>query len=289
MIDRVHANHLARFCHKAMALAETSEHVRLCIRLFASKKQTIVEIQRRSGCCFLFHQSAKAILCAAKGLKVQRLPTFTIPDSVKAQAAFEDYDDDDVKEGVEIATSLLKKDRYDSHLLGMESLVHLTKQTSTSTKAAHALFQGHVLDTILSLVQSWRLHKEDNATTAIPEMDKDYFVMMHRNALTVLANCLTSLENAGELEQVLTKQDELVADELLSVLIQELKNAEERPHDACQACKCLHSLLRISKKTKMRAVELGASKAVISAYNEGVCGHLMLEQEASSLQIEIDR
>jgi len=272
---------------QAMVLAETPQHVKLCIRLFLDDEQVVVEIQRRSGCCFLFHQSAKSILRSAKGLKQQRLPTFKIPECV-LQAEAEKSEEDPTLEAVEIASGLLKKDRYDCHLLGMESLVQLTK-ASTSTKAALAIFHGHVLDTILSLIQSWRMSQDQDVVHLIDEMEKDYFAMMHRNALTVLANCLNALEQAGKLSQVIGSQERLVADELLSVLIEELGSAEQRPHDACQACKCLKTLLRSSKDTKMRALELGAPKAATSALNEGVCTHLRLEQEARTLQVEIDR
>jgi hypothetical protein len=272
--------------HQALALAETPEHVRLCIRLFLDEEQIVVEVQRRSGCCFLFHQAAKSILCAAKGKKPQRLPTFKIPECVKADAdlSFEDS----TEEAVQIASGLLKKDRYDAHLLGIESLVQVTKK-ATSTTAARALFRGEVLDTILSLIQSWQMHQKDKDDYVIPEMEKDYCVKMHRNALTVLANCLNALEQAGELEELLGTQDRLVADELLSVLIDDLESAEQRPHDAWQACRCLKTLLRSFKDTKMRAVGLGAPKAATIALNEGACTHLRLEEECRKLQVEIGR
>lgn len=221
-------------------------------------------------------------------MKPQRLPTFTIPECVlKAEA--EVTQQDPTEEAIAIASGLLKKDRYDAHLLGMESLVQLTKATSTSTKAALALFHGNVLDTILSLIQSWRMSQEQEDQQVIDEMEEDYLAMMHRNALTVLANCLNALEQTGELTQVIGCQERLVADELLSVLIDELGSAEQRPHDACQACKCLKTLLRSSKDTKIRALELGAPKAATSALNEGVCTHLHLEDEARTLQVEIYR
>ena len=218
-------------------------------------------------------------------MEPQRLPSFKIPECVKAEAADLSLEDC-TEEAVQIASGLLKKDQYDAHILGMESLVQLTKASST-TKVARALFQGHVLDTILSLIQSWRMHQEDKDDNVIPEMEKDYFAMMHRNALTVLANCLSALEQASELHQVLSTQDRLIADELLSVLINELGSAEQRPHDAWQACRCLKTLLRSSKETKMRAVDLGAPIAVTSAYNEGALTHLHLEEECEKLQVEI--
>lgn len=271
-----------------MVLAETPQHVKMCIRLFLDDEQIVVEVQRRSGCCFLFHQSAKAILRSAKGMKQQRLPSFTIPDCVKAQA--EEQEQDPTEEAVEIACGLLKKDRYDAHLLGLESLVQLTKATSSCQKAALKVFESNVLDTILSLIQSWRMSQDvDDQQVAMDEMEKDYFAMMHRNALTVLANCLVALEQTGKLSQVIDSQERLVADQLLSVLIEELENAQERPHDACQACKCLKTLLRSCDDTKKRAMELGAPRAAASAFNEGVCTHLHLEQEAKTLSMEMDR
>lgn len=272
-----------------MVLAETPQHVKLCIRLFLDEDQIVVEVQRRSGCCFLFHQCAKAILRAAKGMQQQRLPTLSIPDCVlKAEAEEEEESQDPTEEAVTLAADLLKKDRYDAHLLGMESLVQLTKATSTSTKAALALVDANVLDTILSLIQSWRMSQDDSQVVA-DEMEQDYFCMMHRNALTVLANVLNALEQTGQLNQVLAAEQRLIADQLLAILIDEVQNADERPHDACQACKCLKTLLATSDETKMRALELGASKAATSAINQGVCTHLLLEQEARTLQVEMER
>jgi hypothetical protein len=274
-----------------MIVAETPEHVRFCIRLFlGSSDQTIVEVQRRSGCCFLFHQSSKAILRAAQGLKPAPPMKLQVPDCVKQLEQGDAKIDAIMEDDLEIASSLLKKDRYDAHLLGMESLVQLTNMTTSncSVSAARAiLMTPSVLDIILSLIQSWQMYQgaDESAASLDNEMDQDYLAMMHRNALTVLANCLTALDTAtDDLNSVVTESERILTDSLLTTLIQELASAEQRPHDACLAAKCLKTLCKTSAATKSRIEDLGAKEALRMAMNEGVCSHCMLEHESKQLE-----
>ncbi|KAI2495131.1 hypothetical protein MHU86_19405 [Fragilaria crotonensis] len=49
------------------AVAETACHTQFYIKLFEDDHQLIVEVQRRTGCSYTFHQCSKAVLRAAKG------------------------------------------------------------------------------------------------------------------------------------------------------------------------------------------------------------------------------
>jgi len=234
---------------EALVEAETKEHVQFAVRLWSDKDQVLVEIQRTAGCCFLFHQSAKAVLRAAKGLRKQQPQiSFTIPDCVPQET--EEESKQCTQEGLEIALDLLKKDRLDAHMLAIESLVYLTKATKNRSFAAHCILCGEFRSTILCLVESFRMHK--STSVALSQMEEEHLTIMHRNALTVLANCLVALEHSGELLHVLGQQEEFRSNTLLATLVDEVGSAEQRPHDACQAARCLQSLFRASDDTKQQ-------------------------------------
>lgn len=123
--------------------------------------------------------------------------------------------------------------------------------------------------------------------TTLSEMEEEHFSIMHRHALTVLGNCLVALEESGELGEVLADHKELLSESLLEALVFDVGQATARPHDACQAVRCLQCLVRASSETKVLACQLGAPKALDSAFREGVSGHCSLEQESRKLQMDI--
>jgi len=273
------------FDDEAKVQAETREHVQFTIRLWSDKDQVVVEVQRGAGCCFLFCQASKAILRAAKGSSAPKaMRRFTIPGCVPQESVEERKQL--IEDDLEIASSLLKKDRLDAHMLGMESLCYLSNATKCCSFAAKSILGGECFSTLLCLVQSFRMHEASRDET-LSDMEEKHFAMMHRHALTVLANCLVALEESGELEQVLSLQKELLSESLLQCLVEEVAQATTRPHDACQAVRCLQSLVRASSELKTLACHLGASKALDSAHREGVCRHATLEQESGKLQLDI--
>jgi hypothetical protein len=267
--------------------AETKEHVQFTIRLWSDKEQVVVEIQRGSGCSFLFCQASKAILRAAKGSCAPKpVRCFKIPDCVPQQSLSECQKL--IEDDLEIACQLLKNDRFDTHLLGMESLVHLTNATKCGSFAAQCIISGDFLSTLLCLVESFRMHERSTRDeTTLSVMEEEHFSMMHRHALTVLANCLASLEESGELEQVLAQRKELLSESLLELLVHEVSQSNTRPHDACQAVRCMQCLVRASSQLKALACQLGAPKALDSAHREGASRHCTLEQESRKLQMDI--
>ena len=248
------------------ASAETVCHVRLVVRMFSEGEKVVVEVQRRSGCCFVFHQVAKAILKAAKGEPAKKVPKFTVPASVIK----EEQQRSSCNEALEIANELLQKDRIDAQALGMSSLVQLTNEGS-SRFAASAILEGPLLDAVLKFVQP---------TESVDEVLEEHRTEMRGDAFRVLANCLASTTAKLDIEK-------LGSDEILEALIKELRVAEEKPHNAWHACKVLKALLKDSEALRTKAEQLGAPSAVTVAYNEGVCRHAMLEKEATALKSEM--
>lgn len=127
---------------------------------------------------------------------------------------------------LEIAASLLKKDRMDARRLGMESLCFLTDPSrtgkETALKASRVVLFGSannegdddadflnedlgVREAILSLVQFRRLgdfgacadDSDSPETNDVQLEEKEFNELLHNLALAVLANALDVLENEG--------------------------------------------------------------------------------------------
>lgn len=243
----------------------------------------MVEVQRAAGCCFLFCQATKAILRAAKGdATVQPARCFTLPACVPQQSHEEEKQL--IQDDLQNCASLLKKDRHDAHLLAMESLCHLSKATKRNRAfAAHCILCGDFLSTLLCLVESYRMSPCDSELV-LSDMEQEHFSLMHRHALTILGNCLVALDESGELSHLLENQPELASKSLTACLVLQVSNSQEHPHDACQAVRCLKSLVRTCAEIKQNACDLGAAAAIDAAQQQGACSHTALEQESVTLK-----
>lgn len=267
---------------QALVEAQTKENVQFNVRLWNDKDQVAVEVQRLAGCCFLFHQCAKSVLRAAKGVPAASpTKTFQIPESIPRET--EQETKECIEEGLEIAADLLKKDRIDAHLLAIESLVCLSKATKTRKFAAKCILCGEFLSTLLSLIESFQMdHQTYQDVTS--QVQESHLFAMHRNALTILANCLVSLEEQGKLNTTLKTQRELCSNSLILALVEDVSKSDTRPHDACQAARCLQSLMRSSNDVGRKLLEIGATDKVQEAHQQGCCRHAQLERECQKLR-----
>lgn len=278
---------------QAAVQAESRDHVRFIVRLFKDSNETVVvEVQRRCGCSYVFHQCSDAILNAAQGIKKTRcMPKFTIPDCVKAAAAaaaVHEKDDHEANErraaesDLECALQLWKNDRYDAQLLGLESLILLSQQKHLAAFCAHSLLCSKcVQDKLLALVNQ----TEDLVDCDTMEME--HLIRMRRHALTVLANCLEALGESGELQHVMEKNEALRSPKLLDTFVAALSTAEQEPHDAHEAARCLGSLCRCCSICREHAVDMGAPDAVTRALDVGIIRHALLEGASRRLQGEM--
>merc|ERR1712238_414542 len=117
------------------------------------KKGILVEIQRKNCNSFKFHNIAKTILHAARGSTPPKLktsfgrpPPLLLNRKAPAVCNIKHY----TEVAIENAAILLKKDRIDANMLGMESLILLTdKQCSaelTCLLTSRAVLKGDVPD-----------------------------------------------------------------------------------------------------------------------------------------------
>lgn len=245
-----------------------------------------MEVQRRSGCCFSFHKAAKPLLRAALGEQAaQTTVAFSVPPSVITQV-----DDEETKqcleEGLDIAADLLRKDRVDAHELAMDTLKHISKASASPEVAARCILSGEFQSTLLALIESFSMDRKtyNEATSTI---EKEAFKQMHRSALAILANCFRALESSGALENVLEGNQQFASNALLAALVDDVSKASDRPHDACEAVKCLQSLCRSSKDAHDKLLELGAPQAVQKAKEHGACSHKQLNEQCCSLETSL--
>jgi hypothetical protein len=241
--------------------------------LWDDEGKVLVEVQRLTGCGFLFHQAARSILLAAKGTPlVKSKQAFRLPAWIPHETMEESQEC--MKEDLEIASTLLKCPKIDGHMLALESLMQLTQATKCPSFAAHCVLCGEFLPTLLSLIESCKSKSSSEG------IEGEQLSVMHRNALTVLANCLTALESSGELISCIEKQDSLVSKQLLLALLDDVSAARERPLDATQAIRCLQPLVKVHRQLLETR---GAAEILGEAEEFGKCRHAQLEAECRKL------
>jgi hypothetical protein len=182
-------------------------------------------------------------------------------------------------------------------------IVLLGSQGSDEILFNEAPFQ-EIREKILSLVQLHRIGDEDDfvddqdgeeALTAENEVEVDgQNGVLHNLALAVLANALFVIENydadlkpsaveaeavdeRGVVETFMTESSEITKRDILTSLIQELGQAEKKPHNSCLSAKCLKGLCGASAEARKRSRELGAKNIVNTALDVGVRTHAKLE------------
>ena len=224
----------------------------------------------------------KGVLRAAKGEAVPaRRITFTVPDCVPQST--HEGERLCLEEGLRMASSLLKENRVDAHVLAVQSLMHISQVTQEKDFAAHCILCGEFQSTLVSLIESFHIDHKTYETVKC-KLDLEALQQMHRYALTILANCLSALQSSGELAKVLEEQKELTSMKLLTALIKDAENACDKPHDACQAIRCIGSIGMTSSVAQERLAELGAPSVVDTAQKQGLCRHAKLAEECDRLK-----
>ena len=270
---------------QALVEAETKENIRFTIRLWRkNNQQIIVESQKIDGCCFLFCQAAKAVLRAAKGQAAPPKRKFALPSCVPRES--EDSQKSCIQGALEVASNMLKMDRMDSHMMAIDTLLHISKASQKPAYAARCILTNDEFrSTLLSLIECRRLDRSQ-AETPLGEVEEQHMAILHRNALSIVANCFAALQQSSELADVLA-HEEFSSTDFLAALLQDVSECNKRPHDACEALRCLRPLVCASVAVRRKVLELGAQDAVESAAQEGACRHALLENACTNLRCEM--
>jgi hypothetical protein len=255
-------------------LAETHDFVKLSVRLFIDNAFVVVEIQRTCGCSFSFREAAKSLLRSAKGLE-RMLPRkrFAIPTTLphRSRAEQQGCFQDDVR----IAFDMLRSNRSDCKLLALESLEKMTQPCENADVAAKAILTPENLKQLLAF-------SETDADIGVSELEESQSNMRRRKVLAILANSLATLNQSDRADVLSITDNGLNCRSFLEMLHSTLDDASARPHDACEAARCLQ-YLSLSKDVQESLAEMSTLEVVSSACSAGSHSHHRLETESKIL------
>lgn len=278
-------------------------NMELCVQLFKVSDNTqqvvVVEIRRKNGSPISFHRAARAIINAAKGNNINMNSSLTPTSQTKTRIAHEENKHDDdvtVARTIEKVDSLLRKDRVDANLLGLESLLHLTNSGSSSKTmalfTAGVILNGWKNDVIKNTVFSLIKNSNDDEDEAKNIVEDGFNQRMRIFALSLLANSLEVSSNnrqcdgGGEINDLESKlsNDEWVEDGgILWSLVEKLKNSESCLQEAYFAAKCLKTALEASADLRSWATEREVSNVVEHSQKVGHSTHNLLGRASDEL------
>jgi len=292
----------------------------LCIQLFKVSDNTqnmiVVEIRRKNGSPISFHKVARAMLNAAKGNASTMTPSSTPKSQTMNLISHEETKEDNnvtVAGSIETIESLLRKDRVDAKLLGMESLLHLT--TSGSSSKNMTLFTANVIlngwkndiikDTVFSLITKSNDNDEDESNNIIEDgfnqRMRIYALSLLANSLEGLAKSLEGISNnrqgdgdgeTGDLQSKLSNDEWVEDGGILWSLVEILKISEsslQNLQEAYFAAKCLKTALEASGDLISWAIERKVVKVVEYSQKVGHCRHNLLGRASDELMLCLGR
>ena len=283
--------------------------MKLSIQLFKVTEKAndcvIVEIQRTNGSSIQFHKIARALLEVAKKKKETATTT---PSSIKTNTIKNEHPT--LKQShqnrevftctLEMVNALLKKDRVDANLLGMQSLLLLTSQKSTSDAMVQFISKvvitgeefSDIKDTIISLIAKYTT---DGGICPTNIVEEEYYQKMRVCALSILSNALRNLfiyqrsdddndkKDKLDIDHILSPDDWLGDHGLLTLLLGELKNANTNPNEAYLAARSLEVVLRKSLKMRNHATSLDVYTIVSKSFDIGHKSYTLLESVSDSI------
>jgi hypothetical protein len=256
---------------KAKVKCVTADGVDFRVRLYRGRGKfnhgIIVEVQRRFGTSLNFHQDAMAILSVAEGKTVPPPPpSFGRDTNSSLPLIVSDSEEDDGNDqatdgssSLSMVEKMFQHPAHDTHSLGYQLLSSLTDSSKVGVKTARSV--------------SAKLLEADNAvgskvlSLVLDKKGEDELFKLRTAAMTVLANAMHAVK--GDLS------DTPLREQLLRVLIDELRNAKENPRLAVQAARCVEMLLH-----KNEQQDADIYSALTKAKEVGAARHAGLEEQA---------
>lgn len=245
-------------------------YCKFTIRLYSAGEGggVLVEIHRLCGDCMSFMRDCRALLAAAEGKKVdesrdEKPLFFSIPVSemeFAKTATLPQVTHQEQVDCVNITASLLSSGRSDSNMLGMESLViqtdHLKTLKSTALIACGRLLcpndPGNCEFNLHNYTMSVLLYVDTDEDVSDPSGEAVFTAMYDHNsklrnlAMLALFNALSLYSSENLILTKLEANQEWYNNVLIPKLLEDLRTAENHPHDACYAVRCLSILAQCS-------------------------------------------
>jgi len=279
---------------KAKARCSNSDCIKFNIRLYSGRGDynhgIIVEVQRRSGSSPSFTKDCAAVLDAAEGSVCEESPLAKPLRPVEELACVKDLfikprmlGEPSVETDVtQIPFDLLTDNRLDANILGMDCLCSLTDVNYSTQDMAVQVSQNifsssnrKIVEKILSIMRDDRcpIDEED------PDADSTLYSKLRLLALTVIVNILSLTKIDSNLINI--KSQSVFDDDLISVLVECLKNSQGHCFEASIAAKGLSILFSSAycPDAKKKMQHIGGVAALYQAHEYGSKYHSSLAKE----------
>lgn len=285
----------------SVAKCRNTDFCKFTIRLYSSDEGgVLVEIQRLCGDAMSFMKDCRALLNAAEGKQEDKFSREETPIYLRlpvSQMEFvkkcplPDISLEEQADTVNVTADLLSSHQSDSNMLGMESLViqtdPLKTMKSTAILASHRILcpndPGNTAFNMHNYVMSLLIYDDapsSNAedTTAF----EDHPIKLRNLAISALCNALALFSTESLLLTAIDSNREWYTSVLIPKLLQDLSTAENHPHDACYASRCLSTLAGASVEFAIKMKESGGHDAIKNAEQVGAQEFAMLARDAES-------
>lgn len=285
----------------SVAKCRNRDFCQFTIRLYSGEEGgVLVEVQRLCGDAVSFMRDCRVILNAAEGKErgesdedekpmYLRLPVSQMEFFKKV--SLPPISQEEQADTINVTADLLSSHQSDTNMLGMESLAIQTDPLktlkSTAIMASCRILcpddAGNKKFNIHNYVMSLLIFNDDEPSPT-PTLEEtaleDYSTKLRNLAMLALCNALTLLAAEKQLLSVINQ--EWYASVLIPKLLPYLSKAENNPHDACYALRCLSTLAdaHVEFSTKMR--ESGAHSAMEKAQKFGMEEFALLAHDAKS-------
>jgi hypothetical protein len=284
-----------------VAKCRNTDFCKFTIRLYSSEEGgVLVEVQRLCGDAMSFMKDCRALLNAAEGREGDdssreetpiylRLPVSQM-EFVK-KVSLPDISMEEQADTVNVTADLLSSHQSDSNMLGMESLViqtdPLKTMKSTAILASRRILcpkdPGNTSFNMHNYVMSLLIYDDAPSSNAEDTTAFEDHPMKLRNlAMSALCNALTLFSSESLLLTAIDSNREWYNSVLIPKLLQDLSTAENHPHDACYASRCLSTLGGASAEFAIKMKECGGHEAMENAERVGAREFAMLAKDAGS-------
>jgi len=288
----------------ASAICQSIDRVTFRVNLFSGRGHfahgVIIEVRRYSGDSIAFFRYRCAVMLAAKGKA--RLEEANDKESNFSLLATDINDEEHrmlCQEALTDILCLLKDERQDTQLLGMESLRNLTDEVKSGSLIAQEA-SIHLLDRSSSnnsvsgdsdrvgSVIMEHLMRHLQAGHSIVNEKSTKFEESHIGDVRLLSLQVFTNIMANSTHGYALFEGKFVPG-LVPVLIEELKHASARPHGAYFAASCLNSILQYSSCVSLEIKRASGLKSFLShAHSVGVSGHALLQDATERVLKRLD-
>lgn len=286
-----------------LAKCRNTDFCNFTIRLYSGDEGgVLVEIQRLCGDCMSFMRDCRAILDVAEGKTedsqvVEEKPLYLrLPVSEMAfvkTASLPPVTQEEQADSVNVTADLLSSRQSDSNMLGMESLViqtdPLKTMKSTAILASRRILcpndPGNSSFNMHNYVMTLVIYGKDDITTSedsVPTPQEEHSMKLRNLAMSALFNALSLFSSENLLQMTIASSNEWYTSVLIPKLLEDLSTAENHPHDACYATRCLSILAKSSMDFATKMQEEGGYDALKNAEEVGTREFALLARDAES-------